>query len=226
MPGEKSRAEGRSEEMMAAALDLFARHDVSSVTIKDIAKALRINTALIYYYFDSKDDLFRACIKYCIERTVGNFRRIEGHHGGAVKMIAAWFETHAQMYTEIRQLVKVILDYGTSGNKTKGIDAVVEEFYQQESRILSDAIRLGIRQGVFVRVNVRQAALFASTHLDGIMVRSMIQKDLDVPAAIRNFERVFFSHLGCRTARSGTRAAPAVGGRTKSVAARALAMSL
>ena len=57
MPGEKSRAEGRSEEMMAAALDLFARHDVSSVTIKDIAKALRINTALIYYYFDSKAQL-------------------------------------------------------------------------------------------------------------------------------------------------------------------------
>ena len=42
MPGEKSRAEGRSEEMMAAALDLFARHDVSSVTIKDIAKQTAI----------------------------------------------------------------------------------------------------------------------------------------------------------------------------------------
>lgn len=42
------------------------------------------------HYCDSKDDLFRACFKYCIERTVGTFRRIEGRHDDAVKMIAGW----------------------------------------------------------------------------------------------------------------------------------------
>jgi len=196
MKPDMPRVEGRPEEMMAAALDLFARRDVTSVTIKDIARALGVNPALIYYYFDSKDDLFRACLRYCIERTVGNFRRIEGRHDDPVKMIGAWFETHAQMHAEIRQLVKVMLDYATSGTRTKGTDAVVEDFYRQESHILTDSIRLGIKRGVFLAVNVRQAALFASTQLDGIMVRSMIQKDLDVAAAIRTLERVFLGHLG------------------------------
>ena len=189
---------GRTEEMMVAALDLFARHGVDAVTIKDIAKALKVNTALIYYYFDSKDDLFRACLKYCIERTVAYFRLLEGRHDDPVRMVRAWFETHAQRYAEIRQLVKVMLDYATSGSRTRGTDAVVEGFYRQERRILTDSIRLGIRKGAFQPVGVHQAALFVSTHLDGIMVRSMIQKDLDVPAAIRNLERVFFGHLGYR----------------------------
>ncbi len=207
MKADMTRAEGRTEEMMAAALDLFARRDVTSVTIKDIARALDVNPALIYYYFDSKDDLFRACLRFCIERTVGNFRRLEGRHDDPVKMICAWFETHAQMYAEIRQLVKVMLDYATSGTRTKGTDAVVEGFYQQESRILTDSIRLGIKRGVFKAVNVRQAALFASTQLDGIMVRSMIQKDLEVAAAIRTLERVFLGHLG-HNAGGGEAAAP------------------
>lgn len=183
---------------MVAALDLFARHGVDAVTIKDIAKALKVNTALIYYYFDSKDDLFRACLKFCIERTVAYFRLLEGRHDDPVRMLRAWFETHAQRYAEIRQLVKVMLDYATSGTRTRGTDAVVEGFYRQESRILTDSLRLGIRKGAFQPVPVQQAALFVSTHLDGIMVRSMIQKDLDVPAAIRNLERVFFGHLGYR----------------------------
>lgn len=197
MKVDTTRAEGRTEEMLAAALELFGRRDVTSVTIKDIARALKVNTALIYYYFDSKDELFRACLKYCIDRTVGNFRRLEGRHDDPVRMIGAWFQTHAQMYAQIRQLVKVMLDYVTSGSRTKSTDAVVEGFYQQESRILTDSIRLGIRQGVFAQVNVGQAALFVSTQLDGVMVRSMIQHDFDVPAAIRNLERVLFGHLGC-----------------------------
>lgn len=197
MKVDTTRAEGRTEEMLVAALELFARRDVTSVTIKDIARALKVNTALIYYYFDSKDDLFRACLKYCIERAVGNFRRLEGRHDDPVRMIGAWFQTHAQMYAEIRQLVKVMLDYVTSGSRTKSTDAVVEGFYQQESRILTGSIRLGIRQGVFAQVNVRQAALFVSTQLDGVMVRSMIQHDFDVPAAIRKLEQVLFGHLGC-----------------------------
>ena len=181
--------------MMMAALELFARRDVASVTIKDIARALKVNTALIYYYFDSKDDLFRACLRYCIDRTQENFRRLEGRHDDPVKLISAWFETHAQMYGQIRQLVKVMLDYVASGTRTRGTDVVVEEFYEHETRLLADSIRLGIKLGVFAPVDVRQAALFASTQLDGIMVRSFIQKQIDVPAAIRTLEKVFFRYL-------------------------------
>ena len=180
---------------MMAALELFASRDVASVTIKDIARALQVNTALIYYYFDSKDDLFRACLRFCIDRTQENFRRLEGRHDDPVKLISAWFQTHAQMYGQIRQLVKVMLDYVASASRTKGTDGVVEEFYEHETRLLSDAIRLGVKLGVFAPVDVRQAALFASTQLDGIMVRSFIQKQIDVPTAIRTLEKVFFHYL-------------------------------
>jgi len=179
---------------MIAALELFSHRDVASVTIKAIGRALKVNTALIYYYFDSKDDLFRACLRYCIDRTQENFRRLEGRHDDPVKLISAWFQTHAQMYGQIRQLVKVMLDYVASGTRTRSTDQVVKEFYQHETRLLSDSIRLGIKLGVFAPVDVRQAALFASTQLDGIMVRSMIQK-VDVPAAIRTLEKVFFRYL-------------------------------
>jgi hypothetical protein len=88
-----------------------------------------------------------------------------------------------------------MLDYVAAGPRTKGTDAVVEAFYRQETRILSEGIRLGVKQGVFAPVDVRQAALFASTQLDGIMVRSLIQKQLDVPAAIGTLEQVFFRYL-------------------------------
>ena len=45
------------------ALNLFAERNLSSVTIKDIACEIGINTALIYHYFDNTEALFRAAIE-------------------------------------------------------------------------------------------------------------------------------------------------------------------
>jgi TetR/AcrR family transcriptional regulator, upper aerobic nicotinate degradation pathway regulator len=205
MKNRPSKVPKRAEELVATALNLFARQDVTSVTIKDIASGLGVNTALIYYYFDSKDDLFRATLKYCIDKTMATFRRLEEKHSEPVKMISAWFATHAEMSTEIRQLVKILLDYKTSGTQTKITDAAVRDFYEQESKILSSRIWLGVEKGIFQKITMRQAvhaAQIASTHLDGIMVRSLIHEKFDIAAAIQDLERIFWSYLGYSPARA------------------------
>ena len=65
-PKREANSAARVDKFLAAALDLFAERNFASVTIKDIARALRVNTALIYYYFDSKTDLFRATIEHAV----------------------------------------------------------------------------------------------------------------------------------------------------------------
>ena len=77
-PASPSRDERSArEKFLAASLDLFAERNFASVTIKDIAKALNVNTALIYYYFDSKTDLFRATIEYAVAGAFENVRALE-----------------------------------------------------------------------------------------------------------------------------------------------------
>ena len=48
----------RAERLTEAALDLFAERGFAAVTIKDITAEIGVNPALIYYYFDGKEDLF------------------------------------------------------------------------------------------------------------------------------------------------------------------------
>ena len=57
-----------------AALELFSSRNFSVVTIKDIAKAAGLNTALIYYYFGSKEELFRSAVTLAVERAFHQFR--------------------------------------------------------------------------------------------------------------------------------------------------------
>jgi AcrR family transcriptional regulator len=61
----KRKVRGRTSRSQAAddlariALNLFAEHHYASVTIKDIGRAAKVNTAMIYYYYADKRALFR-----------------------------------------------------------------------------------------------------------------------------------------------------------------------
>ncbi len=50
----------RRDEIMAAAKEVFARKGFHATTIADIAKRAGLAYGLIYWYFDSKDELFHA----------------------------------------------------------------------------------------------------------------------------------------------------------------------
>jgi AcrR family transcriptional regulator len=52
----------RRDEIMAAAKKVFARNGFHATTIADIAKEADLAYGSVYWYFDSKDDLFRKLI--------------------------------------------------------------------------------------------------------------------------------------------------------------------
>ena len=191
--------------MTAVSLDLFAKHDFASVTIKDIASASGVNTALIYYYFENKEDLFRACIEDAITRAVANYEYLKGKHadGDPVDLIEDWFNTNTEMAGTIRKLVKIMIDYVGSETRFPSIDRMIKQFYDIEVGILSTSIRVGIGKGVFRAVDAGRAALFVSSHLDGIMVASMIRPDFRVKPAMADLRRHLWDYLGYREDNDG-----------------------
>ncbi|HXV24787.1 MAG TPA: TetR/AcrR family transcriptional regulator [Alphaproteobacteria bacterium] len=185
-----------SERLMEVALELFSKGDYGSISIKQIAKAAEVNTALIYYYFESKEGLFRAALQNAVRKSLENYRSLKKRHHDPVDLIGDWFETQRQLWRPIRQLVKIMLDYSSSRTKTGVIDDIIEEFYREEVDILASSVARGIAIGLFRPVDPYRAAHLASTHLDGIMVRSFIQPDFDIAAALDELKSLFWEYLG------------------------------
>lgn len=52
----------RREQILKAALEVFARRGYSAARISDIAAAARLSHGLVYHYFGSKDDVFTALV--------------------------------------------------------------------------------------------------------------------------------------------------------------------
>ncbi|MBX9861441.1 MAG: TetR/AcrR family transcriptional regulator [Hyphomicrobium sp.] len=186
----------RRQEILSAALKLFSERDYSAITIKDIAQLAQVNTSLLYYYYADKEALFRAALEEAVGAAMRNYAEIASKHSEPVDLIDDWFQMHVELTSDIRRLVKILIDYSSSSSQTRVLDDVVSKFYDVETEVLSKAIRRGQRLGLFNNVSPQTAAMFASMHLDGVMVRSIIQPQLNVPAAIAAFRTAFWAYVG------------------------------
>jgi AcrR family transcriptional regulator len=195
-PRREEHSAARVDKFLATALDLFAERNFASVTIKDIAQSLGVNTALIYYYFDSKTDLFRATIEHAVGRAFENVRTLEDKSADPPTVISAWLENHVNKYAEIHRFVKIALDFRGAHEGDPDIANAIERFYDEERKLLSKVIRQGIKQGLFKPVDPNRMAQFISTYLDGCMVRSVILSDFDLEDAVRDLHRRALDMLG------------------------------
>lgn len=195
----------RVDKFLATALNLFAERNFASVTIKDIARALDVNTALLYYYFDSKTDLFRATIEQAVAHAFEHVRSVVEHSDDPAKVIAAWLESHVNKHAEIHRFVKIALDFRSAHECDPDIAAAIERFYDEERKLLSKVIREGVKRELFKPVDPNRMAQFISTYLDGCMVRLVIVPDFDLKGAVDDLHRRAMEMLGYRGRRRAIR---------------------
>lgn len=186
----------RAEKLLTVALELFSESDFSAVSIKKIAEKSGVNSALIYYYFDSKEILFQAALERAVIQALENYAKLRDQHNNPVDLISDWFDTHVVLAEPIKRLVKIMLDYSISGTQLEVIDTIIHQFYEEESQLLSSSIEWGIKLDLFDTVDPIRTARFASTYLDGAMTRSLIMPTLDVAEVISDLKEVFWEHLG------------------------------
>lgn len=186
----------RRQKILSAALNLFSERDYSAITIKDIARLAEVPTSLLYYYFEDKEALFRAALEEAIATAMRNYEEVASKHSEPVDLVNDWFQMHVELAEDIRRVVKILMDYSSSNAQSRVLDDVVSKFYDVEIQILSKAVRRGQREGLFNDISPQAAAEFASTHLDGIMVRSIIQPRLNIGSAVNSLRKAFWAFVG------------------------------
>lgn len=196
---ESRKRSQREEAFLVAALGLFAEQNFAAVTIKDIANSLGVNTALIYYYFESKTALLHAAIDFIVARTFENIKAVEKISSDPSRVISTWLENHVKKHAEIHRFVKIALDFKGAPQRDPAIEATIARFYTEERNLLSRAIRQGVERRMFNPVDADRMAQFISTYLDGCMVRSVIVNNFNLKGAIDELRRTVFDQLGCGT---------------------------
>lgn len=189
------RAAAREDEFIQAALGLFSERGVGIVTIKDIATAVGVNPALIYYYFENKEDLVKRTIETYFSKFYAQFKQMSDPKD-PVTCLVEWLRLHVLLYDEISKVTKISADYRPPGNTRGNVNEYITQYLGSEKHILSKAITEGMKKNLFRNVDADRVAEFIVIHLDGTMIRSNYVPDFDPAAAIGDLTTVMWQILG------------------------------
>ena len=166
--------EARRDAIAAAALKLFSRSGVAAVSNKELGEAAGINPALIYYYFEDKDDLFQFVVRKALEDALAAYDEIKKENGG-IGDLDAWLSSNLLLFGEITRFLKVILDYAHSGQRSAETDEAISRFYKTETDLIGHALR---DEGLAAKEALELAQL-VSVFLDGVMVARVVRPEID-----------------------------------------------
>jgi TetR/AcrR family transcriptional regulator len=138
----------RRDQILDAAERLFAGQGFARTTIKQIGRAAGVNSALLYYYFADKDQLYREVLQRFVAGLVA--RTMSGSAGGGPpdRRLRAFVEAQVQTLAEHphapRLLVREMIDYDAAHAV-----AQIQHLSVTGFRRLCDLIEEGQRAGIF-----------------------------------------------------------------------------
>lgn len=173
-PPVEQPSEVKRDAIAAAALKLFSQSGFAAVSNKELGEAAGINPALIYYYFEDKEDLFQFVVRKALEDALVVYDDIKKEKGG-IGDLDAWLSSNLLLFGEITRFLKVILDYAHSGQRSAETDAAIARFYRTETDLIGHALR---DEGMAAKEALELAQL-VSVFLDGVMVARVVRPEID-----------------------------------------------
>jgi TetR/AcrR family transcriptional regulator len=161
LPPEPNLDKGRRPEtiqkIIATAEKIFAEKGVDGARTDEIAKAAHVNKALLYYYFSSKEGLYRFTLQTLLDQMHGQLN--SGMAGSItpqdrlVNFVKGYFDFMAGHPNYPRLVQREVMGRGQS------LRWIVQAYFEPLHRRLAETIRTGIAQGGIRRVDPQNTAL-------------------------------------------------------------------
>jgi TetR/AcrR family transcriptional regulator len=149
-------------KIISAAIEIFAEKGKHGARMEKIAEKAKVNKAMLYYYFTSKDLLFKEVLKYIIH-TIGKsivtpMEKILEHTDNPVDILKEYVHAHYQAFSRNVNYTKVLLNALTSSPQEHR-EAMELEYGLLKSEValkIEAALRKGISQNIIRDINTKQ----------------------------------------------------------------------
>ena len=166
----------RREEILDATAAEVTRRGFARTRVADVASALGVSTALVFYHFGTKEQLFAAALEHAVNQ---DLERLDSTVAKAKGPADA-----------VRRILALYSPQGSAEGWTVWVDAWAESLREPEMRatsrrldvrwkdVLAEQIQLGVADGVFDCADPDGAAWRLSALLDGLAVQVLVHRSL------------------------------------------------
>lgn len=190
-PRWRRRKGDRPQEIIAAALDVFAERGFAAARLDDVAARAGVSKGTLYRYFPNKEELFKAMVRAAIVPNLALAEQwlAEGSMPAFAILERVLSAIAARILsTRVGIIPKLII--AESGNFPDLARFYHEEVIQRGFAVLSAVLARGIARGEFRAVNIDHTVrLIVAPMLMSALWRSSFEavegRPLDVPGLVR-----------------------------------------
>lgn len=155
---DKVRHDGRSvrENVLAAAVQLFAEYGYHAAPLRDIARIAGIQAASIYYHYANKEALLVEIMQSHMQRLNANLERIVQEQSDPLQCLHKAIANHIRLHTTYKNEFFIIDTEirALEGDKRAEILALRDHY----EVLLQELLREGMEKGVFRQSDVKVAS--------------------------------------------------------------------
>ena len=161
-PRWRRRKNARPEEIISAALEVFADRGFAATKLEDVARRAGVTKGTIYLYFENKEALFKALIRQTIVPVLAQGEELAKSFTGSARDL---FERLVREYwrlvgeTALVGIPKLMM--AEAANFPELARFYYEEVVTRGHRLMAGVLERGIRAGEFRPVNVAVATKLA-----------------------------------------------------------------
>jgi AcrR family transcriptional regulator len=165
-PRWRRRKQARPEEIIGAALEVFAERGFAATKLEDVARRAGVTKGTIYLYFDNKEALFKALVRGTIVPVIAQGEAIaQSFTGSARELFEKLVREYWRLVGETALAGVPRLMIAEAGNFPELAKFYYEEVVTRGHRLMAGVLERGIKAGEFRRVNVAVATKLAMAPL-------------------------------------------------------------
>ncbi len=162
------------EKIVLASSKIFSRYGFRKTTMEEIAAALRKGKSSIYYYFNSKEEIFEAVIDYEAQVLKNELAKVIKSTDDPERILRRYVKVRMNSFEKLSNYYNAI--FNRDLDHFEFIEKQREKYDRMEIALIRYVLWRGVRSGHFNLKNTGLAALAVQTALKGIELPLFWQK--------------------------------------------------
>ena len=184
----------KREIILQIARKLFARYGLKKTSVDDIAAEAKIGKTTIYYYFRSKQDIFKAVIDRELAILKNAISEAIAKEESPQEKLRAFILTRISHLRKLVNLYRVTKDIVTE--LLPDLEKIRESHFKEEMNTIREILSEGVKKGIFKIKSIELTSLAMVSVLKGLEYPWILGgKPLDIKKSVDALLHILFKGI-------------------------------
>ena len=164
----------RKNQILDAALAVFARLGFHEARMDDIVQASGLSKGALYWYFKSKEDIILAISQRLFSTDIEQLEETLAAEGSVSERLLQLMRIRAQGLQEMSSVIAILFEFYAAALHQDEVRQLIQRYFQGFQELLVALIQQGIDRDEFRAVNAIETAIALDSLFEGLVVRWLI----------------------------------------------------